>query len=131
MSREPSLSCSCGTATNEDAHRDTHLDLFIEFLNCVMEQNFSQALLLCRQILEVEPENQDVKDFFPLLTEAEHMKSTGYFHTSNTSSADDSDSDTADEQDSSKTSSSSESSDCFEYSTSDSESYGGRSKNRS
>ncbi|VDP68048.1 unnamed protein product [Echinostoma caproni] len=130
MTAENSSLSSLGTSSRGDMSSEGSLELFLEFLNCIMTQDFSQALILCRQILETEPENKEAREFLPLLVEANHMKSTGFFHSYHTpeeSSATEDEEDYEDEQESS----SSDSSESFEYSSSDSEGYSGKRKHKS
>lgn len=106
-------------ANSNNCSRNVSLELSMEFLSCVLSRDFDQALVLCRQILESDPENQDARNFLPLLQEASHMKSTGYFHLS----SDESDSsDNEEEHNKHGDESSSDSSDSLEYSSSDSDS---------
>ncbi|KAG5443923.1 hypothetical protein CSKR_100826 [Clonorchis sinensis] len=116
----------CEASAHGDMNAEPNLDLFMEFLNCVMGQDFGQALVLCKQLMEVEPGNQVVREFLPLLSEANTMKENGYFHAETDSEDYFSESDRDEENDS--TQSSSSSSESYEYSTSDSDSHGGRRK---
>ncbi|CAL8101021.1 unnamed protein product [Calicophoron daubneyi] len=119
MSTDQTAICST-TSANGTAPPEGSLELFLEFLNCVMNQDFAQALVLCRQILEVEPENEEAKQFLPLLTEANHMKSTGFFQPRSQSVSSESDMERDNHREEESTSS--DSSDDFDYSTTDSDS---------
>jgi len=45
------------------------VELTGQFLACIMAQDFKQAEILCRQILMVEPSNQTVLEFLPVIRE--------------------------------------------------------------
>ncbi|CAH8642730.1 unnamed protein product [Heterobilharzia americana] len=120
MSNNPVVGRSDTITRSGDAPEVSNLDLFMEFLNCVMAKDFRQAITLAKQILESEPNNAQIRDFLPLLNDADHMKSAGVFH----SVTDDSDSELVEEEDaeSDLMTSSTDSSDGFDYTTSDSDS---------
>ncbi|THD24393.1 hypothetical protein D915_004806 [Fasciola hepatica] len=130
MTTENSSIFSSVVNSRGDMSSDGSLELFLEFLNCIMTQDFSQALILCRQILETEPENKEAREFLPLLVEADRMKSTGFFHSYHT--PEDSGTSDVEEEDNSEQdeSSSSDSSESFEYSSSDSDSYSRKTKHK-
>nr|CAH8873112.1 unnamed protein product [Trichobilharzia regenti] len=120
MSKYPIIGCSDVNARDINATKASNIDLFLEFLNCVMNKDFRQAINLAKQILELEPDNNNIREFLPLLNDADHMKSAGFFH----SFTDDSDSEHEDSEDtdSDLQASSTDSSDEFGYTSSDSDS---------
>uniref|UniRef100_A0A3Q0KQE5 TPR_REGION domain-containing protein n=1 Tax=Schistosoma mansoni TaxID=6183 RepID=A0A3Q0KQE5_SCHMA len=105
----------------------SNLELFLEFINCVMSKDFRQAINLAKQILESEPNNSQIQDFLPLLNEADYMKTAGVFH----SVTDDSDTESEGVDDDNSylsTSTDTDSSDDLDYTSSDSDSYRCRKK---
>ncbi|KAA0201042.1 hypothetical protein FBUS_03483 [Fasciolopsis buskii] len=130
MTAESVFSSTLDVNSRGDMSTEGSLELFLEFLNCVMTQDFSQALILCRQILETEPENKEAREFLPLLVEANQMKSTGFFHSYHTPEDSGTSDVEEDDVDDEEESSSSDSSDSFEYSSSDSDSYSGKKKHK-
>lgn len=101
-------------------------ELLLEFLDSVMYKRFDTALLLCRKIIDKEPDNYEARAFLPMLEEAHSIKSKGYFnpldYTSSEESDESSDEDSDHKKDRRRSSSSSQD---WEYSTTTSESEDG------
>ncbi|BHF68948.1 Glutamate-rich protein 2 [Sparganum proliferum] len=103
-------------------------ELLLEFLDSVMYRRFDTALILCRKIIELEPDNYQARAFLPMLEDAHSMKSKGYFNPlmlSSDSESEESSGDARDRRTDNRAASSSSSSSAeWDYSTTTSESSG-------
>ncbi|VDN12112.1 unnamed protein product [Dibothriocephalus latus] len=73
--------CKKGMTTESvEANHGAPSELLLEFLDSVMYRRFDTALVLCRKIIELEPDNYQARAFLPMLQDAHSMKSKGYFN---------------------------------------------------
>ncbi|CAH8468066.1 unnamed protein product [Dicrocoelium dendriticum] len=80
MGEGTTVNCQSASPSNNEATSSEALDLLMEFLNCVMAKDFRQAYTVGQKVLEIEPENKEVKAFLPLISEALKIKLSGIFH---------------------------------------------------
>ncbi|VDL99709.1 unnamed protein product [Schistocephalus solidus] len=116
------------TTESVEANSGAPSELLLEFLDSVMYRRFDTALILCRKIIELEPDNYQARAFLPMLEDAHSMKSKGYFNPLMLSSDSESEESSGDARehrnDNRVASSSSSSSDEWDYSTTTSDSSG-------
>lgn len=89
---------AAGAAAEEGPTRAPN-ELLMEFVDCLLQRDYSTADKLCRMILMFEPDNPEALQFRPLIVERLRMEEEGMFQSSSEDEDSEEDSDSDEDSD--------------------------------